>query len=765
MRFLDTAPEILKKIKSAAQRRIRNQIEAEPLELEGKPTAYAPREIPEDGLLSSVEFNYEMVALFEELRALYAQLGAIDLTSLKQQNVTADAFGATRAAILKVINDLRVHAFLRKNPEWTTARYVDFHVARNESQLPPLANIDTKTRQMKLARATQETVQLVHPSRGEARVSISHHGGGVSGSLIQDFNPERMLDTSDSTFWADLIVTDEPISQTYTRSKGDTRLCQGLVTEIDVTLAEASTINTIRMLPFAEYPITVIDLAYKESTGSDHWKQIPDFKEIEATLDWEEINFRPVRAAVLRVVFLQENFVKGIYHLPAGMVHATNLLEHSIADSYLSRVGTTGLSSAQVAEVSVSPELLGYLEALKDFQDELDNISLPQERVREYTLVQGLLERVGRVLSKPNIGETIDMLEPAGVIPEQEEEKLIEINTTEYMVGMRTLEVSKVTYSQYSFYASPKFHPGGTPVEISLGVDERHPTFIDQNGPYRLTSVEYEIDLGEGLKYPIHPDNQVYGTAPYVQDEHIELDRHSRYGKTRFLPSNLAVQVRKNGDIVPPQFYQFQNTNGYGELTVTGEFSRTAVYTISYVPETGSMSLLLPALLNSTSLRVPETFDGTDEDARIQTAYIPYVEYSVINNATRFSKRDDESAYEYLQTGQYTVDGRNYNSGDVYEPMTVYVNNVKAKNITDYSGGTQPAFTNTDDDSGIYEYFHVGSNVYFSQYIPDDQITVEYDWMVQHVQVQAKLKCFKQAGVDITPAVDSFIVKLETRPL
>ncbi len=765
MRFLDAAPDVLKRIKQAAQQRIRNVIEADPVELEGKPTSYSPRDIPENGILSSTEFNYEMVALFEELRTLYSQLTAIDLTNLQQQNVTADAFGATRAAILKVINDLRVHAFLRKNPEWTTARFVDFHVARNESQLAPLAEIDTQTRTLKLTKANKEAVQLVHPSRGEARISIFHHGGGTSGSLIQDFNPEKMLDTSDDTFWADLIVTDEPISQTYVKSNGQTRLCQGLVTDIEVTLAEASTINNIRMLPFAEYPITIVDLAYKESTGSDHWKQVPDFEEVESTLDWEEVSFRPIRAAILKVTLLQENYVKGIYHLPEGMVHATNLLEHSIADAYLARVGTTGLSDAQIGEVSVSPELLGYMEALRDFQGELDNISLPLERIREYELTQGILERVGRILSKPNLGETIDMLEPAGIFPEDEEERLIEISTTEYMVGMRTLEVFRVIYNEKSYYASPKFHPGGTPVQIGLATVDKHPQFLDANGEYRLSSVEYSIDLGEGLRYPLHPDNHLVGGTPYVQDEHVELDRHTQYGRTRFIPQILTVQIRKNGVIVPRQHFSFQNTGDYGEVTMTGDFSRTAIYTVSYVPETGAMSILLPTILDSTALRVPETFDGTDEDSHISTHYIPYIEYEVVNDTARFAKREDESVYEYLLAAQHEADGITYDSGDVYEPMKIFVNNVKAKNITDYEGGTQPAFTRDDRDSGIFQYFHVGSEVYFSETVPDKQITLEYNWMVQYVQVHATLKCFKQAGVDITPSVDRFTVKLETRPL
>lgn len=761
MPFVDKLPVLIEQIRKATTEALRDVLKEDPT-LASNDASFRPREIPEGGLLNSSEFNYEQYALFLVLRSIYAQVSEIEATRRRHENVLTESFTKSRSALLKSINDLRVFTFLQQFPEYDDVKFVDFNTARNLSERAPLAKIDTESRFMRLAVTSQRTARI-NRENVEPKITISHHGGGRSGSMIQDFNPARMLDGDTSTYWADLIVADAPIVQEYKDSRGKSRRCDGLVTDVILHLSESSRINVIRLLPFGEYPIGVIDIAYKESQHSDNWIPLPGFIEQDAGLDWIELAFKPVHASLIRVTLYQRNYVQGIYHMPASMVHNTNLLEHSIAEAYKDRVGTSAISDPEVAQVAAFPELLGLLEAIGEFDSEVLRTDMPEERVREHELTEATLRAMARVLSRPDISLAKDMLEPAGLQVAPEEEELLEVKTTEYLVGLREVRVSYASYTPVSYYSSPKFSASKTPVEISLFVNEEHPQYSDAYGAFRLTGINYDIDLGEGLRLPIHPSN-----LSDIQDEFVYVDRHTRVGYTRFLPQSAAVIVRKNGVRVNTTNYYFEidETLSLGKLTILGDFSSIAIYTVTYTPHYSSSQIELLELINSTPIRVPESFDGTDETNKVVTKYIPFVAWQIINDATNFSKRVGEGVWEYIGDTSQAVDGVTYSSENpIYEPIKVLVNNIKATNITDYSSSSQPVFSEVDPASKRYQYFHIGNYIYFNAPIADKQITVEYNWLVQHIQLVTTLRCFKQSGVDITPRINDYRLQIRTSPL
>lgn len=769
MAFIEKPPPILELIKKAALERVRIHIQDNP-EVPDDVAEYRPRTIQEDDVISSAEHNKELVALFESLRALYLQTDVLGSTLGRQDAVLKSAFREGKAGILKVINDIRVHTFLRKNIQYNDVRFVDFHTSRNHSTSVPLANVDTQSRVLKLPSQDSRPVELIGSSSGQASVRINHIGGGISGSLIQDFGPERILDRNETTFWADLILTSDPITQIYTTSKGVGRTSNGHISEVIVSLSEADTINTIRMLPFSEYPLIIIDLAFKNGS-LDHWIPIEEFQETGPTLDWVEVQFSPVRAAEVRVTLLQENFIHGIYHLPERMVHATNLLEHAIADTYLDRIGVSSLDDSDIGRVTVSPELLAHIESLKEFDTLINAGPIPQERVREYELVQSLLNSVSKVLSRPNPLESLDLMEPIGILPEDRPEELLEVSTTEYLIGMSSFEALHVEYTPVGYYRTPAFNTIAVPIEISLEANESHVSLADDDGEYRLTSVEYNIDLGEGIILPLHPANHKVGVELSVKDEVIFVDRQTKKGFTRFLPNTGEIAtVRVNGVRVPSTEYTFAPdlSRNQGDLEITSNYSPNSVYSISYAPTPSAAIIDVPTDVRPTKIRVPEIATGTDSNGRLDIQYVPYIEYEVINDEDNFINQTD-GLWEYRPTNPastVTIGGITYNSTNPnYEPIIITVNGVKAKNRTSYLSGEQPVFITDNLDTKVYQYFHMGRRVYFNRPLTETSISVEYSWLTQYAQVQITLRCFKQTGLDITPVIDNLTLRLKTSPL
>ena len=761
MAFLNKLPEMVEIVRRATEEALRELIKQDST-LAANAASFRPQELKDGDVLNSAEFNYEQTALFLMLRSIYAQVTEIDATRRRHENIINESFTRSRATLLKALNDLRSFAFLQQFPEFDDVKFIDFNAARNLSERAPLADVDTSSRSTRLAVASRQEARINRPN-ADAKIEIAHKGAGDIKSMVQDFNPSRMLDGDDGTYWADLVVADGPIVQSYTDSRSKTRTMYGLVTEVVVHLAEASRVNNLRLLPFGEYPIGVIDVAYKESESSDNWKPLPDFVEGDPSLDWVEVSFSPVQASVIRVTLNQKNFEQGIYHLPANMVNTTNLLEHAIADAYKDRVGTSAISDPQVAQVAAFPELLGLLESIDEFDLEVTRSNLPEERVREHELSEGVLRAMARVLARPDISLARDMLEPAGIQVEAEREKLLKVKTTEYLVGLRELQAAYITYVPVSYYASPKFSTTRTPVEVSVVANEVHPSFSDANGTHRLTGIDYEFDFGEGLRIPIHPINY-----DKVKDEFVYVDRHTKVGYTRHLPSSLSVSLRRNGVLVPAIDYTFviDTTLNLGKLIVVNKYASTAVYSLTYTPNDEATRIELPAVISSTPVRVPESFDGTDDTNRVATKYIPHIAWGVVNDEDNFEKRAGEGVWEFIGTANVTVDGVTYSTDNpVYEPMVVLVNNVKATNITNYDSAAQPLFTEVDPASKRFQYFHVGNYVYFNAPVDRKQITVQYNWLVQHVQLISTLRTFKQAGVDVTPKMVDFRIQVRTSPL
>lgn len=756
MGFIKRPPEILVRIKDAVTKNLRSLVKTEtPGEVDGE--LYRPREIRADEPVDSRSFNAEQQALSKSLTGLCATATAIDQTARQRENAMAEDLSVVRSNVLTLRNRIRAFSFLKSHPEFDVVRFVDFDAARNLSDRSPLAVIDPETRILSLARTKEEPIQIAGPTEG-AGIDIRHVGGGVAAGFLDGFTPDRMLDDDDNTFWADLVLTKGPISQVYVRSDGESRVCHGLVTEVTVTLPELSSLNDLKLLPFGEYAVSVIDLAYREGNELSPWRPVPGFSEGQPGLDWLELRFPPVRASAIRIVLLQENYVTGVYHLPESVVRNTNALEKLAARSYLERVGTDRFTEAQAEKVTLRNEMAGWLDAVSEVSRDAVSRDLPTERVNEVNLTAEIVRSMAGVLAGADPEEAKDLLEPVGDPVAPSAAVLVEARTTEYHLGIRTLRLFHTEFAPVSYYASPAFDPGGSPVEVSLAAGESHPVFGGED-PHRLTSVEYEIDLGEGLRLPVLPVD-----AGAVTDEVLFVDRSTRKGYSRFLPRSGSILVRKNGERQPPETYSvaLDQANRRAEVTILSGFSSTAVYTVSYAADDSALVLRLPEILTSTPVREPEVFaGGTAGRTFVRLAAPPFVAQEIVNDEVSWVKRDGDAVFEFspLAGQDATIDGTTYSPGDVYEPVVVHVGGQKAVNITDYGSNLQPAFTNVDPASRQVQFLHAGRMLYFPFPIADT-VTVSYRWMARHVKLVATLRSFKQGGVDVTPVIRSAGIRL-----
>jgi hypothetical protein len=77
--------------------------------------------------ISSENINRMFEDIYLDLKTLYTQMGIISSIKNRVNAATNDDFIKTKGSIVKAINELRLFNFLKKNPQYQDAKYIDFN--------------------------------------------------------------------------------------------------------------------------------------------------------------------------------------------------------------------------------------------------------------------------------------------------------------------------------------------------------------------------------------------------------------------------------------------------------------------------------------------------------------------------------------------------------------------------------------------------------------------------------------------------------------
>lgn len=836
-------------------------------------------------------FNDAFDRIKVDLTILYNQIGIMSSDNARLQAVTNSNFISTKASINELITQLRLFRFLKLNPEFSDAKFVQFANATNRTRFLPKADVDKKSRQLKMP---LEQVARLGTSRFNLdRVigEVTHFGGGISGRDNVNFGIDKSLDDNPETFFADLVLSQGIPSHTYRLShtsnqrrlgsgwqKGHRFESHGLVFEMKYLFSKTASCNQLRLYPIADYPVRIVDLAYKTSDSVEDWTPVPDFDpaNYEETLDWIEWNGRRFHMTQLKVVFEQANYTTNIYHLPTDMLKNNQLWSQILDNGYQSIIHDIELDEVVADKIAVEPGVLPYLNELNDLGVSISKVDLRGSGGRrEYDVAETLQGLAIEQMARTNPSEGRNSFDPA-----IQTSALTEVKRLQFVCGLRVVEVNDNSYVPFSFYESQKFESTSNILEVELATTEEHQTIPDAilGKPFNLTSVEWEIEAGENTFFPIAPVQNKTTTDNgnvfvEIKDEVMVLNKRDNFSITRFPVYSTGtavapIQIRKNGTRLNPmipnsglggQAPQLSYTtefmsNGHVKVAFNDKyFDQRAVYTISYWAKEEAATIDINDRINSDKTVEPETFDGVDKDNRVQLKYYPYVEYEIVNNAdtwiqddpnipkwrfvpttenytqgtvdvtggttvtgystnwitggaqelltglvngisgaafqlvgdsriypiSGFTSSEGLVTYDPIETGFLPVgsqatglpyvigkvqelDGQNYGLTNVnYEPIEIYVNDVKAINRTDYSTLEHQAFIPVDPSSRIFEYIQAGKNIYFNANI-DGKIEIEYRYLTEYLKVNATLRSHKPVNAVTTPLIKDYTVRLKT---
>jgi hypothetical protein len=547
-----------------------------------------------------------------------------------------------------------------------------------------------------------------------------------------------MVDNKPETFWITSVMSDLPIRQDYSASEMLLETIDGPVVEVYLSFSHIEHLNVVRLLPFGEFPIRLLDVAYKPNPSSEVFYPVADFDD-EATLDWIEVNFAPVYASELRITIAQENPKQVIYHLPKNLVVGTDIFNHILREKsnkeFKSQFYDSDLADTLRRAVSA------YDDAIKDLENILTIASLEKSPYTDLELNLDLLSSLGLVFN--DLSDEVDnsLIIKDTVQNLVADSPIIEIKKYEYILGIREIQAVYEVYAPTCHYSSAPYLPQATLSEIQLEVDERHIVLKNSWGTYYPTSTEWTVDLGEGRTLPIHPINKVNALGyPASLDERLIFDTNTTTAYTRLgCKWNSVAALKKNGvPIAMSGYTQERQTQGIPKikLVVTNSFfDPNSIYTVDYEVAPDSYDINVLANFKARSLDVPESYGKLGPDNDIVLQRYPYVEYEVVNRTGQFIQETGNAKWFYkpptgnIGTGHFRVYPTILNSqGEI----------LYSGNITGYSKAAV-----WGDRSGQ-------SAVNFSTALSNTYFTDPFDY---YIQVQDIKRSFQLSGVLNTSGV------------
>lgn len=702
--------------------------------------------------VSSDMLNNNFQAIYVALAGLFLQMNRSDVTVQKHREVRKSDFDKVRAAINKLTEDIAIYRYLRfGSGDWTEAKYGSFWNRRNSNTSIKAADVDEQT---KNARLRIGSSSRLHQLRGATPTTISVESlcVGQDGATSKSFEPENALDNSYNTFWAHLILADSVVQSEL--SSGNV---QGASVRVTITLPNAVPVSTLSLVPFGSHPVAMRDLQYLDG---DTWEDVVGFTQQDASLDWQSYGFMRVETNKLRFTLTQENYTKNTYLVPRRMFTNSLLWEQVLDDELMIGVDEEDLTGVQAAAAEANPGFRALYSGMKKFSKRLQESGLDLSSDAENKLMQtvdaitrvmaGVREDDAKIVLRAITGET--------AAKELSSEDLVEITKYEYLLGLRQVTVENRDYFPVGIWESPQYENQGTVYEVGLDTTERH---VSNSDGVPQTSVEYELEVSPERRVSIVPNE-----LSRIPQELLKVDPNTLKAPLRFTSHATPNMVlRRNGEVTT----DWSHAGGTDELTITAGFNRNHIYTAAYNVAAGQDSFDIDSLFNSVELVHPEIFTNTDDNGLLTLSFYPYIAWEIVNNKQDWTKPDPEHArYEYrVGAGNTTIDGITYGDSAErsYEPISVLVNGVRARNITDYRGGNHPAFAEVPGEALVYQYIHVGKKLYFNRPVKGATIEVNYRWLTQYVRLIATLRGHQAVYNPYTPELVNYRLKMKTSRL
>lgn len=761
------------------------------------------------------DLNQNFREIFIDLFGLYNHVDELDKTFRTHLTSTDGLRQTVRKAIHRLQQDVRQFLFLRSNPEYNELKFVDFSDTRNLTTSRTKALVDGNSRTLRLPWVRRDRHNEARGAEGTT-MTTEILTDGAENAISKTFETKNALDQNNSSFWAEVLLTDDIVQTTYQDDQGADTTVDGVVVKATVSFDKPQFINNVQILPFGSYPVKILDIRFDGVSWEGYSDQPADF-------DW--FDFTGVRGVVesMEIYFQQEHYNYVNYLVPDWAWHNNQLWDQLIDRQLEDRYVAEAEGGLEVRDSLSSPGLGALIRAREEFTELMrereSSQEEPAQRVKRIvdTILQVLDARAQPLVSAVATTDTNDTTERPGYV---------ELDKLEYVLGAFSIVTSDIEYAPFAVYDSPKFAVRHNLTDIELVTEDRVILGVDEST--LLGSIEYDLVLGEDTSFPALPTGQTG-----IAQEFLVVDPVNRRGETRFVPDAVTglglfangVQV---GTITPPT---------QTVVIPEADYDPDKIFTVDYTPVSSQSTIDVDDLLDSREQI--DFFENTDNNGGIQLRYLPHVVYDIVNDLDRWNREDPRDGVWTIDPAGAAVnyDGISYGfatgtlggtgisdsaltldvsagigtgfptegvlaiederisyadrvvdtfsdlvrgidgtetaahaaavtvtlvSVDRYRPLRLFVDGQEARNITDYRTREHPAFTNVPNSEGSYEFVQVGRRVYLNKAIDNATIEVQYRYIAEFVAMRVTLRSHQLGTISRTPVVDRFQVQIKS---
>ena len=710
------------------------------------------REAAQFSKISSNDYNLMMQELFVDLGAIFAQDNNIDATMSVHRNLNVAAITDAQASLNTVANDVAVYQIVNNNKDGINAAiFNNFYKDDNVYSDPVYeAFLDSDTNSITLPQGSINDALNIN-GLPMATVATTNYGGGIIGVLSNNqAGPSNAIDGSHSNFWAEVVMTSQPITQVY---NGNTVF--GPVIEVVISLYRIELVNYVRYNPFSRFPLSVLYIYYRSnSTGS--WINLNvDPQSSTSVMDFY---FNDVVVKELKIVINQPCPSVNTYQIPQSQIN-NSLLWQQIADDELSIVNNTATNPAYVQDmIDYNPGWQAFSDATQGYEDNLKSIGYPPDYVRTGDITPSIFKAATQqITATTDTGAQVLSVQLYGQNATGND-SLVTARMYEYVYGAYDIDVKKIWYVDTGIYTSPVYASPGTIIQAELDTVDYAP---------ENSTIEYQLSTRSGQWFNIIPN----GGATNIYGERLVPDPSTLAAQLRFQStSGGPTTVYQNALAIPSNQYSYSNSQNTVTLAESVYVS-AASYTADYVAASGSagtgmINFLGDSLINEEQISVGQASDQYS----VTTTYYPFINYAIVNDTSQGIGPSGAMVPDFTytngrwqNTNQYsnTVQGIPYQ--DYYDVLLVTVNGYPAENMTNYYTGERPALTQYNATSyPYYNYFHSENKVYFNTLVNGLNFKIVYQYLNESVQLQATLRNNLVSNVTQTPSVSSYTIKLRT---
>lgn len=707
------------------------------------------REAAQYSKISSNDYNEMMQETFVDLGAMFAQDNIIDSTISVHRNLNIAAITDVQVALNTVANDVAVYQIVNNNKDGINSAIFNSFYKNDNTYSDPIYEtfLDTDTNSITLPQGTVNDALNIN-GLSMADISTTTYGGGIKGILSNNqATPEQAIDGSNSTFWAEVIMSPQPITQTY---NGSTVF--GPVCEILITLYRIELVNYVRFSPFSRYPLSVLYIYYRSNVNGS-WINLDITPQTSTAV--MDFYFNDVTVKQIKIVINQQSPGVNTYQIPQSQIN-NSLLWQQIANDELSIVDESSTVTSSVQDMlDYTPGWQAFTDASQGYKDNLINIGYPDNYVHTKDITPSMFKAATQqITATTDTGAevlSVQLYNTSAV----GNDSLVTTRMYEYVYGAYNIDVKKIWYVDTGIYVSPVYKSPGTVIEAELDTNDYSP---------EDSTIEYQLSTRTGEWHNIIPN----GGSTQVLGERLVPNPSTLAATLRFPASGDPTNVYENALPMASGTYTWSlpsNTVTIGESS----YIAAASYTVDYFPASGAPATSMVNFLGDALVTEEEIYTGQPSDQfKVTTDHYPFINYAIINDTSNAIGPSGSPDFTYsagrwqnTSSGEGTVQGIPYNG--YYDVLLITVNGFPAENMTDYYKGQNPALTQYNSTSyPYYNYFQSESNVYFNTPVSGLQFKIVYQYLNESIQLRATLRNNLVSNVTQTPSVNSFTIKMRT---